>query len=317
MICNAILTPIVLIIRTFIQILRTIVRTVCGWVSTVIKTIKTIVEKICKWLPWPLDKLCDLVTKTIEVFETVWNWVCENILETIVDIIEIVLEYIIYILKWVCWLIDWVIRFPDLILCWLGVETRRYISVCVKVLTDDAMVPGVPLTEVEAELQQAARIFEKCNITLVVCSIELVRKPEYLDGIDCGVGGLFKRFFTWFSNNTCGCCSSITIYYVRSISGARGCAYPGTDWVAIGKDGTGNSIAHEIGHLADMWGHNNDPNNLMYGKGAGSEVTHNQCCKIRTARFSLGYPLCRAARNAIRQDSQRDGDHDHGGGHDH
>ena len=190
MICNSILTPIVLIIRTFIQILRTIVRTVCGWVGTTIKTVKTIVETICKWLPWPFDKLCDAVLKVIEIFETIWNWVCQNILETIVDLIEIVFEYVIYILKWVCWAVDWVVRFPDLILCWLGVEPRRYITICVKILADDAGVPAVPLATVERWVAQAAKFLEKCDITLVVCSFEIIRKPDLLESTTCETSGI-------------------------------------------------------------------------------------------------------------------------------
>jgi len=295
MICNAILTPIVLIVRTIIEIIREIVTTVCGWVSTVITTIKTIVEKICTWLPWPLDKLCDLVTKVIEITETIWEWVCREVIQRIVDLIEIIVEYVIYILKWVCWAIDWVIRFPDLILCWLGIETRRYITVCVKILTDARGNPAVPVATVEGWLRDAGSIFDRCDITLAVCGIELVPKPEYLDSTSCEFSGMFSRFFTWFSNNTCGCCSSITVYIVRDIPNASGCAYPGTDWVTVDAQGDGTVIVQEIGHLADLWSHSSDPNNVMTDQGGGThdQVTSNQCCMLRTARFSLGYPRCR------------------------
>lgn len=309
MICNAILTPIVLIVRTLIAVLRTIVRTVCGWVSSVITVIKTIVEKICKWLPWPFDKLCDWVAKTIEVLETVWDWVCRNILETIVDIIEIFTEYLIYILKWVCWVVDWVIRFPDLILCWIGIEPRRYITVCVKILADDAGTPAVPLATVDRWLAEAKTFLEKCDITLVTCGIEIIRKPELLESTTCKFTGIFSRFFTWFSYNSCGCCSSLTIYVVKTIQNDKaGCSYPGTDWLTLDSDADGITIVHEMGHLADMWGHNNDPNNLMH-KNAGPQITPRQCCMIRTARFTLGYPLCRA--------SAAGPDRGNGGGHDH
>lgn len=294
MICNAILTPIVLIVRTIIEVLRTVVRTVCGWVSSVITVIKTVVEKICKWLPWPLDKLCDWVSKTIEVLETVWNWVCHDVLETIIDVIEVVTEYIIYILKWVCWVIDWVIRFPDLILCWLGIEPRRYLAVCVKIIGDARSNPAVPIATVQGWLRDAGAILDRCDISLVVCSIEIVPKPEYLDSTTCTFGGMFSRFFTWFSHHTCGCCSSITVYVVRDIADASGCAYPGTDWVTVDADGDGTVIVQEIGHLADLWGHSSDPNNVMTDQAGGThdQITSNQCCMLRTARFTLGYPRC-------------------------
>lgn len=296
MICNAVLTPIVFILRTIVEIIREVVRTVCEWVSSVITTVKTIVEKVCTWLPWPLDKLCELVTKVIEVVETVWEWVCHEILERIVDVIEIVMEYVIYVLKWVCWVIDWVIRFPALILCWLGIEPRRFLTVCVKVLADDAGTPAVPLATVQGWLRDAASIFDRCRISLVVCSIEVVVKPEYLTSTTCEFSGMFRRFFTWFSHHTCGCCSSITVYIVRSIPGASGCAFPGTDWVTVAANGDGTVIVQEIGHLADLWSHSDDPNNVMTDQPGGThdQITSNQCCMLRTARFTRAAPRCEA-----------------------
>lgn len=294
MICNAVLTPLVLLIRTLVEIIRLVVHTVCGWVSTIITTIKTIVEEICKWLPWPLNKLCDVVTKVIEVVETVWDWVCHEVLDRIVDAIEIVTEYIIYILKWVCWVIDWVTRFPDLILCWLGIEPRRYITICVKVLDDGLGTPAVPIATVQAWLGDAATILDRCNISLVVCSLEIVSKPEYLDSTTCEFSGMFKRFFTWFSHHSCGCCSTITVYIVRQIKDASGCAFPGTDWVTIAADGDGTVIVQEIGHLADLWSHSSDPDNVMTDQFGGThdQITSGQCCMYRTARFTTGHPNC-------------------------
>lgn len=294
MICNAILTPIVLIIRTIVAIIRWVVTTVCEWVSTIVTTIKEVVEKVCEWLPWPLDAICDWVTKFIEVVETVWNWVCHEVLQRIVDVIEILTEYVIYILKWVCWVVDWVIRFPDLILCWLGIEPRRYLTICVKILTDAKGNPAVPLATVEGWTRDAATIFDRCKISLVVCGIEMVPKEEYLDGTTCDFSGMFSRFFTWFSHNSCGCCSNITVYIVRSIPGACGCAYPGTDWVTVAECGDGTVIVQEIGHLADLWSHSSDPDNVMTDQPGGThdQVTSNQCCMLRTARFTLGYPRC-------------------------
>lgn len=294
MVCNAILTPIVIVIRTVIRVVREVVRTVCDWVSTVITTVKTVVEKVCTWLPWPLSKLCEWVTKVITVVETVWDWVCHEVIERIVEWIEILLEYVIYILKWVCWVVDWVIRLPDLILCWLGIQPQRFLTICVKVLADRRGTPAVPLPTVEGWLRDASTILARCRINLVVCGIDIVPKPEYLDSTTCEFGGMFRRFFTWFSNNTCGCCSQITVYVVRNIRDARGCAYPGTDWVTVDAGGDGTVIVQEIGHLADMWGHSSDPDNVMTDQPGGThdQVTPRQCCMFRTARFTLGAPRC-------------------------
>lgn len=209
MICLAILTPIVTIVRTLIQVARQIFRKICEWVSSIVTVVKEVVEKVCSWLPWPLNKICDWVTKLITVVETVWNWVCHDVIETIFEWIEILVEYIIYILKWVCWVVDWVWRGPELLLCLLGVKPRKFIGVCVKILADDAGNPCISVADALAMVRDASTIFRRCNISLVVCGVEILIKPEYLTTVECGVGGMFKRFFTWFSARTCGCCSIV------------------------------------------------------------------------------------------------------------
>lgn len=298
MVCNAVLAPIVILVRILVQVIREVVTTVCEWVSTVITTVIEVVEKVCEWLPWPLDALCHFVTTLVEVVETVWEWVCHEVLERIVDWIEVIVEYVIYVLKWVCWVIDWIIRFPALILCWLGIEPPRFIGVCVKILADGAGNPAVPVATVQGWLRDAAGILRRCKVSLVVCSLQIVRKPEYMNSTTCEASGMFKRFFTWFSANTCGCCSTVTVYVVRDIIDASGCAYPGTDWVTVDAGGDGTTIVQEIGHLADLWGHSSDPNNVMTDQGGGShdQITHDQCCMFRTARFSLMFPPCGLAR---------------------
>jgi hypothetical protein len=294
MICFAILEPIILIVRTFIKVVRQIVRTVCEWVSSIITVIKEVTEKVCAWLPWPLSAVCNWVTKLIEVVETVWEWVCEEVIETIIDWIETIVEYIIYILKWICWLIDWVIRLPELILCRWNIRPRKFLGVCVKVLADESGRPAIPLDDVQAMMRDAGAILRNCNINLVVCGFEVVIKPEYLDSTTCEFSGMFRRFFTWFSANSCGCCSIVTVYFVRDIQNASGCAYPGTNWVTVDADGDGTVVVQEIGHLADLWAHTSDPNNVMTDQPGGThdQITSWQCCMIRTSRFAKFTPPC-------------------------
>jgi hypothetical protein len=294
MICAAILSPVVVLVRTLIQIVREIVRTVCEWVSKVITTIKEVVEKVCTWLPWPLSELCKWVTKLIEVVETVWEWVCREVIERIIEWVEILVEYVIYILKWVCWVVDWIIRGPSLLLCLLGIEPRRFLGVCVKVLADNAGNPAIPLPTIQGMLRDAAAIFRRCNISMVVCSVEIVRKPEFLDSTTCEFSGMFSRFFTWFSANTCGCCTTVTVYFVKDIVDASGCAYPGSDWVTVDAGGDGTTVVQEIGHLADLWSHSSDPNNVMTDQPGGThdQITHLQCCMILTSRFAQATPPC-------------------------
>jgi len=294
MICASILSPVVVLIRTLIQVARQIVHTVCEWVSSAITVVREVVERVCEWLPWPLSTICGWVTRLIEVVETVWDWVCHEVLETIFEWIEIVFEYVFYILKWICWAVDWVLRGPALLLCHLGIRPRKFIGACVKILADEAGTPAVPVADVQAMLRDAATIFGRCRIAFVVCSIEIVVKPEFLTSTTCEFAGMFRRFFTWFSAHGCGCCSLVTVYFVRDISGASGCAYPGTDWVTVDADGDGTTVVQEIGHLADLWGHSADPNNVMTDQPGGThdQITQGQCCMIRTSRFARLLPPC-------------------------
>jgi len=290
--CNLVLTPIVLIIHTVIEIVRTITRTVCGWVSSVITVVKTIVEEVCSWLPWPLDKLCDLVTKVIEVLETVWEWVCETLIDTIIDIVEGFFEYIFYILKWVCWIVDWVLfRWLDLLLCHLGVHGERCIRVCLKILTDRE---GNTSTTRERALEMIAEsneLLRQCEVRLVVTSVEFIEKPDLMDNVPCGFGSLFHKAFAWFSRHACDCCSSMTIYYIRTIDGgARGCAIPFTSWILVAVDSIVDkaTIVHEIGHQSALT-HSSDKETVMAttsGTPPRTKITKGQCCMIRTASFT-------------------------------
>ncbi len=309
--CNLVLSPIVLIIHAVIEIVRTIVRTVCGWVSSVITVVKTIVEEICSWLPWPLDKLCDLVTKVIEVLETVWKWVCETLIETIIDIVEAIFEYIIYILKWVCWIIDWVIlRWQDLLLCHLGAHEERCIRVCLKILTDRE---GNASTTRERALEMIAEsneLLRQCKVGLVVTSVEFIEKPDLMDNVPCGVGTLFSKGFSWFSRHACDCCSSMTIYFIRTIDGgARGCAIPFTSWILVAVNNVVDkaTIVHEIGHQSALT-HSSDKSTVMAttsGSPPRTKITKGQCCMIRTASFTSQCMRDRPVRSVARPATSR------------
>ena len=301
MFCNAVLSPIVTVVRTLVQVVREIVTTVCEWVSSTITIIKEVTEKVCTWLPWPLNKLCDWVTKLIEVVETVWDFVCEEVIETILEWVEVFVEYVIYVLKWVCWIIDWPFRAIGLLLCSLDIRPTKFVGVCVKILADENGTPAIPVADVMGQMRDAAAIVANCNVRLVVCSVDVVPKPEYLDTTSCEFGGMFKRFFTWFSSNTCGCCNTVTVYFVRDIVGASGCAYPGTDWVTVDAQGDGTVVIQEILHLADIWPHSSDPNNVMTDQPGGThdQITGGQCCMLRTSRFARYVVPCLIGRLSL------------------
>ena len=211
-VCHAVLTPVIVVVRTLVQTVREVVRTVCEWVSSTIRTVKTVVERVCSWIPWPLSEVCNLVTRVIEVIETVWNWVCREVIDRIIEWVERIAEYVAYIVRWICWVVTWPVRGPTLLLCLLGVRPRRFLHVCIRVLTDEEGRPAANWEQVERDIRQARRILERCNLELVVTSRSRVEKAEFLDGTTCELSGLFSDFFTWFSAHECGDCAAMTVY---------------------------------------------------------------------------------------------------------
>jgi len=291
-ICNAILTPIVTIIHLFVTILRTIVETVCNWVTTTITVIEEVAEKVCSWLPWPLDKICDWVRKLIEVVKTIVEWVCENILKTIVDVIELILEYVIFVLHWVCWIVDWILfRWLALLLCMLGVELKKCIPVCLTILSDRENNPVITVQQAKDMIAASNKLLTQCNIMLEIKSIRIVQKPDLITNVPTGAGQIFNWAFAWFSSNVCDCCSGVTIYFVRSLSnGARGHSIPGTSFILVAVDALVDdaTIDHEIGHLSDLWTHSSETGNVMsvWNGTTRTKLSKFQCYMIGSSRFS-------------------------------
>ena len=163
--------------------------------------------------------------------------------------------------------------------------------VCVVIISNENDELAASEADVAARMADAAAILDdQCNIDLVVVSTRVERQPEFFSGTSCEFGGMFSNFFQWFSNNASTNC--ITVYVVRTISGASGCSYPGTNWVTIDGTAGGSVIVQEIGHIADIWPHSDDPDDVMSnGAGARNQLTHLQCCLLRTSRFSRVTPF--------------------------
>jgi hypothetical protein len=210
----------------------------------------------------------------------------------ILDPIEIAFEYLVWLLHWACWLSDWVLRFPLLLLDLLGIGPRVSMGVSVKIVTDDAGAPVVSVETVRRWLREAEEILDRCGTLLVPRGIEFLRKENFLASTACGPAGIFRRFFTWFSSHAGGGAQRVTIYVVRSVRHATGCAYPGCDWALVSADADGTVLVHEIGHLSDLWKHSSDPDNVMTVRGGGSHdrITRGQRCMLRTSRFARPLP---------------------------
>ncbi len=292
-ICVAVLNVIKHVVRWLIGLVREIATTVCGYVTTTITTIKEVTKKICSWLPWPFNKVCDLVTKLIEVVETITEWICEEVIQRIIDWVEIIVEYIFYVLTWVCWIVEWVIRILDLIICWIGIRPRLYIRVCIKIITDNKNNPATSFEDATKIVGDAGELLKQCNIELIQTSLEYLKKQEFLSGTSCGLSALFSEYYLWFTAHECiqppfSFIAPVTIYFVDSIQGANACSIPGTNYVVITDGGNGASVAHEIGHLASIFSHSDDPRNIMYAKPSDTKdkFTKNQCCLIRSSKYA-------------------------------
>lgn len=285
--CARILVPVVVTIRAIVHLITEVVRTVCDWVTSTITVVKEVCEEVCGWLG-PFSFLCDWVCKLVEVVETVTEWVCEEVVERILVAIEVLIEYVFYILQWVCWVIDWVIRLPGLLVCIAGLEPPKVLRVCIKNLAGADGVGVASNDQIDDMLEEAGAILANCNIRLVEASRETIRQPRFLTTTTCDVGGMFRRFFTWFSERACQDSCTFTVYIVDDIAGASGCAYPGANWVTVEDTSPGGTMVQELGHLADLWGHTSDPDNVMtdVAGGTADQITSFQCCMIRTSRFA-------------------------------
>ena len=291
LICVAMLNAVWFIVRTVIQVVREVVTIVCELVVTVITTIKEVCEEVCGWLGW-FSWLCDWVCKLIAVVEVTVDWVCEEVIERIVDWVEILLVYTVYVLTWVCWFVDWIPRFFDLLVCLLGIKPKKYLRLCVKVLTDEEGNGATTLDGARQIHGRAAELFKQCNIGVILTGVEFIRKPEYLTGTRCGLGGLFSRHHLWFNDNACpqppfSFVVPVTVFFVDSMDGSNACSIPGTNYVVLTDGANGASLAHEIGHLSALT-HHDDSQNIMFAAASDTkdQFARYQCCMIRSSQYA-------------------------------
>ncbi|MFH2048092.1 MAG: hypothetical protein ABIJ12_01505 [bacterium] len=297
-ICYALINVIKIIVTLIIAIIEWVVKTVCELVTTIIHYAKEICSKVCSWLGW-FDFLCKWICKIIEWTEAVTKWVCKEVLEKIlIGLIKVIVEYIFYILTWICWVINWIVlRWLDYLLCIFGIKSHRYIHVCIKILTIDRENLPWNLTDIENKIKETNDRYKQCGISLCIINTEIIETDDHRKGLGCGFGQIFTSDFHWFRRHECQGISSIvpiTIYFVEDISGKRGCAIPGTNFILVATDATNATIAHEIGHLADLWSHSDDPDNVMHSPTSDDSIklTKGQCCLIRTSRYATTATIC-------------------------
>ncbi len=269
---------------------------------------RTISETICTWLPWPLDDLCDLVTRVITevicaivwVVITVVSWVWRTVCE-IIGLIAWVVQLVAGALEW---LGNRILTLPEWLFCLAGVRFgRKNYRICPMVIADDAGNPLVPIATIQSHIRTATEIFKNCNVNLIASPIVVVTGKSHLAvGPDCGAGGFFSEHKLEYENLSC--CSGLLesvkclrfpsgliwprqilkAIWLSDVPGKAGCYIFPDSFVQIDNTGTLNILAHEMGHACDLM-HRDDESNLMHSSATNSNLTDFQCCTIRTGRF--------------------------------
>jgi hypothetical protein len=128
-----------------------------------------------------------------------------------------------------------------------------------------------PAQTVANNLRIINRIFAQCGVEFRVLRSDTVNNPAVLDmnqpSCPLTIGGDTHRNtqeLTLFAIGRATCVANFIVYFVRSITGLRGCsAYPvGLPGVTIADDATQYTFSHEIGHVLRL-PHITDNTNLM------------------------------------------------------
>jgi hypothetical protein len=229
----------------------------------------------------------------ISITETIWEWVCKEIIERVITFLTYIVTYFIYVLRWICIVVDILIfRWWKMLLCLAGISGERVLRVCPCILADSSGVAVASIADVNRWLDRAAEILaEQCGIRLVVEDIRIIRASDRIDAGGCGFTDIFSGAFNFFSSNASSGC--LTLYFVRSINGACGCSFPGATWalISVPADGCdddciGHTIVHEFGHLALLSHRDDAEQNIMFPNGCrGDNLTSWQCCMMRTSSY--------------------------------
>ncbi len=180
-------------------------------------------------------------------------------------------EPTIYLLGWLVWVLDWIPRLPKIALALVGRLRPATIDVRPIVLlgSDDA-----------------STLLEPHGLGLSWESPTTAHWPGRLPR--CSARGFFSAFFLWASAHADA--HALTVYLVEDFDELAGCSFPGADWVVLDSRTDGTTLVHELGHLADLWRHSEDPNNVMTNQAGGSHarLTRFQAAMIRSSRFARG-----------------------------
>lgn len=272
---------------------------------------RQITETVCSWLPWPLDDICDLVTRIVTevvcgivwIVITIVSWVTRIVCETIF-VLDWIVSHAIGIGEW---LGNRILTFPEWVLCQIGVGTgRRHYRICPLVIAGEDGQPVVPLATIQRQIERAIEVYKQCNIAVSASPIVVITGRAHLAAASgCDAGGYFSGDRSEYEKLSC--CSGILeslrclrfpsgviwprhvlkAIWVTSLSnGKAGCYLLPESFLLVAAIGVEDTLAHEMGHAGDLLHRTDDNTNLMFTPArVASNLTGWQCCAVRTSRF--------------------------------
>jgi hypothetical protein len=199
---------------------------------------------------------------------------------------EMLTEPAIYLLGWLIWVLDWIPRLPKLAVALVGRLRPATVDVRPIVLLMLDRNPATSLERARRLCADASTLLEPHGLALSWESPTTARWPGGLPR--CSPRALLDSFFRWASARADA--HALTVYLVEDFGELAGCSFPGADWVVLDSKTDGTTLVHELGHLADLWRHSGDPNNVMTDQAGGSHarLTRFQAAMIRSSRFARG-----------------------------
>lgn len=260
--------------------------------------IETIIEKIIKWVvvtvgKWVTRIVCEVVHFIVDLIGFVVG---------LIFAIPIIGRLIRQIWDIIIEIIHRIIKFPDLLLCFMGVKWRKRLRICIIILRDEK-APTATEAGLQPDINRAIDIFnDAANIELIVDGIHTVKNPSpgYALDVGCGATGWWEdlwlpgSYFEWISNTLCfdgvgrrftGWAAPVMIICVREVEGSTaGCSLGAfSDYVTI-EGGNPICLAHELGHACGLLHRDDDRDNLMHPICGGTKLTKWQRCIIRNSR---------------------------------
>jgi hypothetical protein len=162
-------------------------------------------------------------------------------------------------------------------LAWPRKKLRLHIFIL-----SDASGPVVNPADLTASVDFAKKVMkDRFNVNVMPYSknlIEIIKEPAPTAALDvhCNGGALKDEFGEageFFAKHLAGwnvipisLTFPITAFIVRDVQGKQGCSNgPLTDYLTLDSDGVAavNTLAHEMGHVCDLW-HSGSKSNLMW-----------------------------------------------------